>query len=419
MIGQRKCQMTNMWTGRIALSSAIMLFLAVVSTGEAHAQSYHVIYNFTGCVDGSLPSNTLLLDKAGSLYGTTIGGGSSCGEGGMGVAFQLRRNGNEWAYSTMHRFTGNSRDGASPYSYGGLAVGPDGGYYGTASLGGAANAGVVFRIRVRPQIACKTLLCPPWTEDIVHQFTGSPDGEEPLGSVAFDAAGNMYGTTVHGGPMSGAAYMISPFSGGWTESVLAGVEGNPLGTLVLDQAGNLYGITFSGGSIGRGTVFQLMPTQAGWMVNVLHTFTGDADGANPFGGLVLDAAGNIFGSTTKGGRGGGGTIFELTPSDNGWTFNTIYSLSGVDGPASALTMDAASNFYGTTTGDGVFELGSIFKLSHSKNGWGLTDLYDFRGGSDGYGPLGGVTMDVSGNLYGTTAFGGASDAGVAWEITPN
>ncbi len=417
MIGQRKRQMTNTWTGRIALASAIVLFLAAVSTGEAHAQSYHVIYSFTGCLDGNLPSNTLLLGKSGSLYGTTIEGGAGCGVGGLGVAFQLRHSGNGWVYSTMHKFTGGSQDGAAPYSYGGLTVGPDGGYYGTASLGGSANAGVVFRIRAKPQIACKTLLCPPWTEDIVHQFTGSPDGEEPLGSVAFDAAGNMYGTTVHGGPVLGAAYMISPVGNGWTENVLTGVEGDPLGSLMMDHLGNLYGITFSGGRIGRGTVFQLTRSGLGWMMNVLHTFLGGDDGENPFGGLVFDAQGNIFGSTTTGGSGGGGTIFELTPSDNGWTFNTIYNLSGADGPTSALTMDAAGNLYGTTTGDGVFEQGSVFKLSHSNNGWSLTDLHDFVGGSEGYGPLGGVTMDASGNLYGTTAFGGASDAGVVWEIT--
>ncbi len=419
MTDQDTCATLSNWMGRIAVVSAIALLMMLATASIADAQSYHVIYNFSGCFDGNLPSNTLLLDKAGSLYGTTVEGGAGCGVGGLGVAFQLRHSGNGWVYSTMHAFTGGNQDGGAPYSYGGLAVGPDGGYYGTTSLGGVANAGVVFRLHPRAQGVCRTVACPRWAEDIVHQFAGSPDGEEPLGSVAFDAAGNIYGTTVHGGPVLGAAYMISPVGNGWTENVLTGVEGDPLGSLVMDHSGNLYGITFSGGSIGRGTVFELMPTQAGWMMNVLHTFLGGDDGQNPFGGLVFDAQGNIFGSTTQGGSGRGGTIFELSPGDNGWTFNTIYSLAGTDGPTSALTRDAAGNLYGTTTGDGIFEQGSVFKLSHSDNGWSLTDLYDFSGGSDGRGALGGVTMDANGNLYGTTAFGGTSDVGVVWEITAN
>jgi len=139
-------------------------------------------------------------------------------------------------------------------------------------------------------------------------------------------------------------------------------------------------------------------------------------------GLIFDQAGNLYGSASSGGSGNGGTVFELMPSNGNWNFNLLYSLSGSggsrNGPLRSLTMDAAGNLYGTTYSDGAYGAGSVFKLKPSNGAWTYTDLYDFTGGDDGANPYGGVTLDANGNLYGTTAFGGASDAGVVWEITP-
>jgi uncharacterized repeat protein (TIGR03803 family) len=213
--------------------------------------------------------------------------------------------------------------------------------------------------------------------------------------------------------------------------------GGPTSTLILDRSGSLYATAKSGGApcgvrgwgvafklkpatgSGSGTVFELTPSGSGWTPKVLYTFTGGTDGGEPVGGLVMDAAGNLYGSTVEGGTGGGGTIFELSPSGGSWTFGTLYSLVGGGGPLSSLTIDAAGNLYGTAFLDGASGVGSVFKLTHSGGSWTFTDLHDFQANSGGVTPIGGVTLDGSGNLYGTTIDGGTRGAGVIWEITPN
>jgi uncharacterized repeat protein (TIGR03803 family) len=136
------------------------------------------------------------------------------------------------------------------------------------------------------------------------------------------------------------------------------------------------------------------------------------------GGLIRDSSGNLYGTTLSGGTNGGGTVYELSPSNGGWTFTTLYNLSGNAGSYAVLTMDAAGDLYGTTTGDGIYGHGNVFKLTPSNGDWTYTSLHDFTGGSDGGTPFGQVTLDASGNLYGTASVGGANDAGVVWEITP-
>src|ERR1019366_2845509 len=148
----------------------------------------------------------------------------------------------------------------------------------------------------------------------------------------------------------------------------------------------------------------------GWTENVLYSFQNGSDGAYPAGGLIADASANLYGTTTS------GTVFELSPSNGSWTFTLLYSFTGGGGPRGSLTMDQAGNLYGTTLQDGN-GLGSVFKLTPSNGTWTETDLYDFRG-SDGEKPMGGVTLDSNGNLFGTTAYGGTNGCGVAYEITP-
>jgi hypothetical protein len=173
-----------------------------------------------------------------------------------------------------------------------------------------------------------------------------------------------------------------------------------------------------GGEIGCGTVFQLKSSGSGWTENILYSFLDGSDGALPVGGLITDFSGSLYGTTTTADEKfqGKGTVFELSPSNGNWTFNLLYSFTGAAGPQGNLAMDHAGNLYGTPLQDGN-GLGSVFKLTPSNGTWTETDLYDFSG-SDGANPMGGVTLDSNGNLFGTTAYGGAYSCGVAYEITP-
>jgi uncharacterized repeat protein (TIGR03803 family) len=403
----------DLWMTIAALAVAILM---IVAATQVQAQTYNVIYTFSGCADGNTPTSTLILDQSGSLYGTTEYGGTVCGNQGLGVVFKLKRTASGWINTPLHTFVGGGADGAGPANYGGLTVGPDGSFYGTTVAGGRSNLGIVFRLRPSPRV-CRAAFC-PWSEDILHSFSGNPDGAQPYGKLAFDAAGNIYGTTSEGGSSRfGTAYEVAPSGNGWSESVLYPIDGLPFAGLTLDHAGNLYGVNYEGG-IGAGSLFQLTPSGSGWARNVLHTFMGQDDGANPLGGLIFDSSGNIFGSTTVLGVNGGGTVFEMSPSGGDWTLTTIHSFSGGAGPGSTLLMDAAGNLYGTTLSGGAFNSGSVFKLTHSGSGWTYSDLHDFQEGNGGLAPVGGVTMDSNGNLYGTASSGGAHNAGVVWEITP-
>jgi uncharacterized repeat protein (TIGR03803 family) len=192
--------------------------------------------------------------------------------------------------------------------------------------------------------------------------------------------------------------------------------------VIFDGAGNLYGSTNGGGpyggSYGDGTIFQLTPSGSGWSETILHAFHGGSDGEGQQDSPIL-RSGNLYGTTAGGGTGGGGTVYELTPSNGSWTFTTLYDLTGTVGPGGGVIMDPAGNLYATTQLDGVYGQGSVFKLTPSNDGWTYTSLHDFTGGSDGKLPYCNLTMDTSGNLYGTTSEGGANGyGGVVFEITP-
>jgi uncharacterized repeat protein (TIGR03803 family) len=259
---------------------------------------------------------------------------------------------------------------------------------------------------------------------VLYRFAGGSDGAYPIGQLVFDPSGDIYGTTfdyLQFGSL-GTVFELTPSGGGWTKSNVHRFDGSdgqyPTAGLIFDQSGNLYGTTYYGGTHGYGAVYQLTPSGSGWTENLLYSFQNGNDGADVAAGLTFDNSGNLYGATSAGGSGGGGTVFELTSSGGHWTPNVIYSFAGSGGPASSLVMDTAGNLYGTTVQDGAYRAGNVFKLTSSGGGWTYTDLYDFTGGSDGANPFGGVTLDANGNLYGTTESGGANGAGVIWEITP-
>ena len=413
-------QQSRKFNPRISLRAtaalAMVFALMAVLTPSARSQTFHVIHQFSG-EDGQLPYAGLTSDAAGRLYGTTCGNFTSR----YGTVFKLTPSGSSWVLTTLFNFPGGS-DGGCPESR--VIFGPEGRLYGTTTGGGSGCqiCGTVFSLRP-PLTACKTALC-PWTETILYAFSGY-DGVGPMGDLNFDGAGNLYGTTYEGGVGGrGNVYELTPTGAGWTENDVYGFPeygtfGNPSAGVMFDKAGNIYATAF--GSYGG--VFELTPSGGGWVYSEIYTLHGGVEGSGPRAGVLFDKAGNLYSATTKDGGGGGGTVFSLTPFDGYWTFSALYSFVGNGGPSANLFMDAAGNLYGTTFSDGAYGLGSVFKLAPGPSGWTYTSLYDFTGGDDGANPVSNVLFDAAGNLYGTASAGGNKNAcfdgcGVVWEITP-
>jgi uncharacterized repeat protein (TIGR03803 family) len=270
------------------------------------------------------------------------------------------------------------------------------------------------------------------TEKILYSFAGGVDGESPEAGVIFDTAGNLYGTTWGGGGAGhGTVFKLSRNPDGtWTESILhsfqAGTDGEaPRAELVFDKAGNLYGTTFSGGTVG-GVVFELSPNTDGtWTETIIHNFNG-VDGAIPTGALIMDGAGNFYGTTAQGGTLGGGTVFQLVPNvDGSWAESVLYNFpigsAGTTSPSGTLTFDSLGNLYGTTQSGGSGAIGNAYKLSPSGGYWTITNLHSFTGAPDGTDPDTGVIFDAAGNLYGTTLHGGVPGCaycGTVFRLSP-
>jgi uncharacterized repeat protein (TIGR03803 family) len=274
-------------------------------------------------------------------------------------------------------------------------------------------------------------------ETVLYNFNGGVTGSEPGSNLILDAAGNLYGTSPRGGATDyGVVFELSPQTGGgWTEQVLHSFSNNghdgilPQGGLIFDAGGNLYGTTSGGGVHKGGTVFELAPaTGGGWTESVLHNFGAGADGSEPYGGLIMDAAGNLYGTTTLGGAHGDGAAFELSPvTGEGWTEKMLHSFSGTtDGsqPFAGLTFDASGNLYGTALEGGTYGDGTVFELTPQSGGqWAGKVLHTFGdangNGAIAYEPYGGVVFDQAGNLYGTTYYGGGNGGGTVYELTPS
>jgi len=380
------------------------------------------------------PIAGVTVDRAGNLYGTTFRGGfgTGCYQDGCGVVYRLAHRGGGWIYTPLYQFRGVS-DGSGPFAR--PVIGPDGSLYGTTFLGGigcSGGCGVVFNLSppARPSPTPLT----SWTETVLHLFAGVNDGSNPgSGDLIFDASGNIYGTTSEGGggfcPGLGCGTVFELARSGqrWTESILHAFnqsnDGNePLGGVVFDASGDLFGMTSGGGVHNRGTVYKLSPSGSGWAESLIVSFDGATNGSSPYATPIFDAAGNIYGTTCCSGPGGAGTAFQLVSGS--WTLNTIHVFSGQmeQGPQSGLIMDAAGNLYGTTNQAGAFGYGAVFKLSFSGGGWTYESLHDFCVGglpcSDGANPSGMLAFDGSGNIYGTATTGGPFGGGVIFKIEP-
>jgi uncharacterized repeat protein (TIGR03803 family) len=272
------------------------------------------------------------------------------------------------------------------------------------------------------------------SEQVIYSFTGHGDGAFPLSGVIFDGSGNLYGSTEGGGDnkcQCGVVFELTPTSNGWTQTVLhtfTGLDGAyPIGNLAMDKAGNLYGTTQVGGKHNAGVIFELMPAGSGWQEKVLHSFTGGYDGSYPFSGVILDGSGNVYCTARFGGHYSGGVALELIPTTNGWTHNVLHSFGRQGkGPLGGLIFDSAGNLYGTTTGGGDQRgSGVVYKLTPTAQGpWAETVLYEFngsrRGGKDGREPVAAMVFDQEGNLYGSTLTGGTHHRrGTIFKLTPS
>jgi uncharacterized repeat protein (TIGR03803 family) len=421
---------------RLTAALAICSVTALVSGPCVFAQHATVLHSFaSNSKDGNMPYAGLVFDAAGNLYGTTSYGGVH----GVGTVFELTRTGHgNWTEKVLHGFSANGTDGYNPYS--GVILDSAGNLYGTTAEGGSFNAGTVFELTPTDSGG--------WVEEILHSFNpDGTDGVRPFGGLFLDCQrtcspsrpfGNLYGTTRNGGAKNiGTVFELTPTQGGvWTEKILhsfasAGKDGYlPYSALVADAKGNLYGTTTFGGVHGFGTVFELIPTTGGiWTESILHSFNyGNTDGYEPYAGLIFDAAGDLYGTTSGGGAYGGGTVFALIPINAGgeWDEKVLYSFSynsnHTDGqsPNAGLVFDASGNLYGTTTWGGAYNHGTVFEMKPLAGGdWTERILLIFNaGGSDGQWPDAGLLFDAFGNLYGTTFEGGSSGVGTVFEITP-
>ena len=385
---RRKKQFSNLRLLQVIAVAGVLL----IAVQWVQAKTEKVLHSFTGGTDGANPYAGVVLDKKGNLYGMTPLGGSSY----SGTVFKVSPTGTE---TVLYTFTGGT-DGANPY--GGLVLDQNGNLYGTTSGGGASGLGTVFQ------------LTPTGTETVLHSFSGGSDGANPYGSLIFDTQGYLCGTTYYGGTSNLGTVFKMTVSG--SETLLysfTGADGaHPLAGVVVDAQNNLYGTTFGGGigGGGNGAVFEVSSSGA---ETVLYSFTGSPDGAQPKAGLILDAQGNLYGTTANGGNSVFGTVFKVTPSG---TETVLYSFTGGgDGshPDAGLVLDALGNLYGTTSGGGSSNNGTVFRVVPSG---AETVLYSFAGIPDGAYPEGGLALKGKKQLYGITYYGGTFNQGSAFKI---
>jgi len=295
---------------------------------------------------------------------------------------------------------------------------------------------VLVNVALTTLVSAVLTPCRAWAgiETVLYAFSG-PDGEAPLATLVRDNSGNLYGTTYSGGAAgAGCVFELKPTNGEWKETVLYAFTGgndggSPAAGLIFDKQGNLYGTTERGGVYDQGTVFVLKPASSGWTETVLWSFAGGNDGAGPRTSLLLDSAGNLYGTTVGRGNGcfeGCGTAFELKLTRKGWKEEVLYSFTnGTEGgePWAGMVMDTSGSLYGTTLYGGLYTYGVVFKLRRAKRQWRETILCDFTGNADGGAPYSGVAFDNHGNLYGTTNLGGYKSGdvgyGTVFELGPS
>ncbi|MGA9964130.1 MAG: choice-of-anchor tandem repeat GloVer-containing protein [Terriglobales bacterium] len=399
---------------RFAGIFAVVFALALT----AWASTEKVLWNFAGGSDGSGPwSNYFISDAKGNLYAATAAGGTYS----AGTVFMLSPAGKE---TVLYEFTGSNGDGNAPH--GRLAFDAKGNIHGTTQGGGTNGTGTVYRLSPKSGGG--------WTEKVIYNFSATgADGTAPSAGMTIAADGTMYSTTPDGGALgAGTVFSLKKTSKGWKQTVIQNLNGSsnggfPYEGLMMDTAGNLYGAAPTGGASGQGVIYRLSHTTKGWVETVLHSFSGqNGDGAGLYWiDLISDKSGNIYGATSFGGTNGTGTVWELVYSKTKKTYSeSILYEFGASGsgdgnnPYGGLAMDIKGNLYGTTLYGGPSNIGTFYKLTKQGKTWKETVLHSFVGGNDGNEPTGNPYIDATGRLYGMTQTGGKSNLGIVYRITP-
>ena len=398
---------------------------AVISAACANpalAAKQKLLYSFAGGTDGGFPQGGVIADAAGNLYGTT----TSDGNGHNGVVYELTpgTGHGKQTQTTLYAFTGGN-DGGIPQA--GLVIDAKGNLYGTTYEGGSARDGVVFELS--PPKKGGT----PWTEKVLWSFTGGNDGGNPTDALILDSAGNLYGTATEGGTgVVGTVFELSPSGKKWTETVLYNFTGNndggePYGKMLLGSDGNLYGTTAGYGQYNYGTIFKLTAPAGGggWGFSVLHAFAGGTDGEVPRDGLIQGPDGTLYGDTA-GFDTSYGNVYSL--QTDGSAYTVLWNVAGGqgytgNGPWQTVSLDSSGNLYGATLADGKSASGEVFELSPpaaGKKNWKAKVLHVYQGNAKGQIAYTTVLVGADG-LYGTT-YGAAGQAGfypgTVWRITP-
>lgn len=389
------------WMSRIRFGGAgAALALMLIPVLDLPAQSAQtekltVLYDFTGSSDGGDPYATLIRDSAGNLYSTADYGGTAF----AGVVFKVAPNGTE---TVLYNFSGGA-DGAQPFSA--LVRDTAGNLYGTTTMGGSANAGVVFKVN------------PAGTETVLHNFVGGTDGTTPTGGLLEDKGGNFYGTTSQGGTSNagvlfkigakGKYSILHTFTGATNDGKYPTYT-----SLVMGSAGTLYGVTEEGGSANGGILYKFSKTTG--TLTILHSFMGGTtDGCNVLGTPFIDKNGNFYGTTSSCGTSSLGTVWKVSANGDE---SVLHSFAGgtTDGeyPLAGVVVDASGNVYGNTETGGASNLGTVYKVSSSGT---FTIVHSFSG-TDGKYPYGSFVRTTKGTLFGTALNGGTIGYGTVWKM---
>jgi uncharacterized repeat protein (TIGR03803 family) len=428
-----------MKTKSLRIFEITLMGLAMTFATAAFAvDTQTTIYNFQNKATGANPESGVIADAAGNLYGTTAFGGScTLTKQGCGIVFELSPSSSGgWTETVLHTFAAGTTDGYQPQA--GLVFDSNGNLYGTTAGGGTGTAcsegcGTIFELQ--PQSGGG------WLESILYNFTNGSDGASPTGNLVLDADGNIYGTNLGGSNSDGTVFELTSTGTFTTIFTFATGQGRwPGSGVIFDSAGDLYGTTMIGGDVsgtwgcanfsGCGVVFKLTPSSTGWRYSQIYVFHGPG-GARPFGGLVFDAAGNLYGTTLNGGTPtypGSGTVFELTPTTTGapWKETLLHAFTaGSDGgyPQATLAIDPAGTLFGITPGAKTPAVPSTaFRLSPaSGGGWQFQVLTTLSAGS-GFFVTAPPYRNAAGDMF-STSYGGGSTlcnggCGFVYELSP-
>lgn len=400
---------------------ALMIAMTLILATSAWAATESVLYSFNSFSgDGYYPYSALVADAKGNLYGTTESGGA-----GYGTVFELKLSGGTYKEVQLHIFTAGAMDGAYP-EYSALVFDKAGNLYGTTYQGGTNNYGTVFELSSSGGKWTEKLIhsFAGYPKDGAYPQAGlSFDAAGHLfGTTEYGGAHN-----------EGTAFEMTESNGKWTYKVIHGFAGGnggyyPVGGITPGAAGYYYGTTYYGGTTyNAGTVYRLFQARGVWVAQTVFLFPGSSGGTYPESTLSMDAKGNLYGTTEYGGASNLGTVFEMKlGKSNKYTHSVLYSFKGgnTDGEypwyGAGVVIDAKGNLYGTTRyGGSQYNEGTVFELKLTSGKYKEIVLHAFADttSNDGYDPLAGVIL-FNGKLYGTTYAGGAHGAGTVFKVTP-